>query len=82
MAVLNCFIFLPDYMVASERYRKQGREALMIAKVQQSYQVVLTSHTLFYEFFSFFDDEVTDFKVSIFGSKVQGCVSFAVREAN
>ena len=53
----------------------------MVSEIEQGNHILLSAKIVVNELLRFFDDEVTDFKVSIFGSKVQGCVPFTVWEA-
>jgi len=57
-------------MVAAEGDTKQRGEAILVPKVEQEMQILLRPNLLLNEFFSLLNNEVTDFKVAIFGAIV------------
>jgi hypothetical protein len=57
-------------MVAAEGDTKQRGEAILVPKVEQEMQILLRPNLLLNEFFSLLNNEVTDFKVAVFGAIV------------
>lgn len=81
MSVLDSLVFLANDMVAAKRNAQEWSEAVLVAEVEQLVEVFFRADFSLDKVLSRLDDELADFKVSIFGSKMQGSVPFAVREA-